>query len=119
MPSQVLGFGKEFTGYKDRAKPGEILRPIEDPVNYEPNAKTDYSKIGEPTKEIDLSSYFEVRASSGGRASQLEPHCGALMLAGWASVAPCHRRQLQTYPAFPDATRQHGSSGRGHGQAWR
>ena len=88
MPSQVLGFGKEFTGYKDRAKPGEILRPIEDPVNYEPNAKTDYSKIGEPTKEIDLSSYFEVRASSGGRASQLEPHCGALMLAGWASVAP-------------------------------
>ena len=77
MPSQVLGFGKEFTGYKDRAKVGEILRPIEDPVNYEPNAKTDYSKIGESTKEIDLSSYFEVRASSGGRATQLEPHCGA------------------------------------------
>jgi len=63
LAANVLGFGKEFSGYKDRSKPNEFIMPAEQEkeAKDEAPAKTDYkSKYSKRSSEsIDLSSYFE------------------------------------------------------------
>ena len=60
LAAQIFGVGKEFTGYKDRAKPNEFTMPAEQDKDLAP-AQTDYKeKYGKKASDsIDLSPYFE------------------------------------------------------------